>query len=130
MPRTHGYSKIGRRCYGKHDWGAKGRTNVIAALLGKALVAVTLFTCNIDSDVFHQWVECCLLPNIPQNCVIVMDNATFHKRHDTQLLIEQAGHIIEYLPPYSPDLNSIEKQWAKKKKLRRKLQCTIDELFK
>ena len=102
MPRTHGYSKIGRRCYGKHDWGAKGRTNVIAALLGKALVAVTLFTCNIDSDVFHQWVKCCLLPNIPQNCVIVMDNATFHKRHDTQLLIEQAGHIIEYLPPYSP----------------------------
>ena len=59
-----------------------------------------------------------------------MDNATFHKRYDTQLLIEKAGHIIEYLAPYSPDLNSIEKQWAKKKKLRRKLQCTIDELFK
>ena len=82
---------------------------------------MTLFTCNIDSDVFYQWVKCCLLPSIPKNCVIVMDNATFHKRYDTQLLIEKAGHIIEYLPPYSPDLNSIEKQWAKKKKLRRKL---------
>ena len=97
MPRTYGYSKIGRRCYAKHNWGAKGRTNVIAALLGKALVAVTLFTCNIDSDVFHQWVKCYLLPSIPKNCVIVMDNATFHKRYDTQLLIEKAGHIIEYL---------------------------------
>ena len=27
MPRTHGYSIKGQRCYGKHDWGAKGRTN-------------------------------------------------------------------------------------------------------
>jgi len=29
MPRTHGYSKVGQRCFGKHDWGAKGRTNVV-----------------------------------------------------------------------------------------------------
>ena len=35
MPRTHGYSKIGKRCFGKHDWGGKGRTNVIGALLDK-----------------------------------------------------------------------------------------------
>lgn len=29
MPRTHGYALKGERCYGKHDWGAKGRTNAI-----------------------------------------------------------------------------------------------------
>ncbi|GAO97724.1 hypothetical protein Cva_00363 [Caedimonas varicaedens] len=32
MPRTHGYSPKGKRCEGIHDWGAKGRTNVIGAL--------------------------------------------------------------------------------------------------
>ena len=37
MPRTHGYSLKGERCYGKHDWGAKGRTNAIGALVGKAI---------------------------------------------------------------------------------------------
>jgi len=26
--------------------------------------------------------------------------------------IKDAGHILEYLPPYSPDLNPIEKKWA------------------
>jgi transposase len=41
-----------------------------------------------------------------------MDNASFHKRQDIQEAITQAGHILEYLPPYSPDLNPIEKKWA------------------
>ena len=43
MPRTHGYALRGNRCYGKHDWGAKGRTNVIGALLGGALLTVSMF---------------------------------------------------------------------------------------
>jgi hypothetical protein len=33
MPRTHGYSMKGKRCYGTHDWGARGRTNAIGALI-------------------------------------------------------------------------------------------------
>ena len=49
MPRTHGYSDKGKRCYGKHNWGAKGRTNVIGALIDKVLFAVGLFTCNVDT---------------------------------------------------------------------------------
>ena len=31
--RSHGYSKVGERCLGQLDWGAKARTNVIGALL-------------------------------------------------------------------------------------------------
>jgi len=129
MPRTHGYSKVGKRCYGKQNWGAKGRTNVIAGLIGKTLIAVTLFSCNIDSDIFYAWVKNCLLLNIPSTAVLIMDNASFHKRKDIQQLIQNAGHIIEYLPPYSPDLNPIEHKWAEKKQQRRKLGCSIDELF-
>lgn len=34
MPRTHGYGPKGERVFGIHDWHAKGRTNVIGALLG------------------------------------------------------------------------------------------------
>ncbi|WP_425393766.1 hypothetical protein [Candidatus Arsenophonus triatominarum] len=32
-PRTHGYSPKGHRCFGLKNWGAKGRTNVIARRL-------------------------------------------------------------------------------------------------
>ena len=32
MPRTRGYAAKGERCYGVHDWNAKGRTNAIGAI--------------------------------------------------------------------------------------------------
>lgn len=54
---------------------------------------------------------------------IVIDNASFHKSKKIDDLIEQAGCELLYLPPYSPDLNPIEKYWHKlktqiKKKMR------------
>jgi hypothetical protein len=49
MPRRYSYAPIGQRCYGYMDWGAKGRTNVIGALLLGLLLTVTLFTGNINS---------------------------------------------------------------------------------
>jgi len=140
MPRTHGYAPRGKRCYGVSDWGAKGRTNVIGAMIGACLITVSLFDCNINSDVFHAWAEQDLLPKVPEGAVIVMvceadgatrrHNATFHKRFDTQAMIKNAGFILEYLPPYSPDLNPIEQKWAQAKAIRRKKQCSISNLFK
>ena len=108
MLRRHGYSQRGKRCYDVSDWGAKGRTNVIGALLGATLLTISMFTDNINSDIFHAWMEQDLIPKLPQKAVIVMDNAAFHKRQDTHELITQAGHDVEFLPPYSPDLNPIE----------------------
>ena len=48
-----------------------------------------------------------------------MDNAPFHKRADFQHIIEQQGHLLEFIPPYSPNLNPIEHKWAQAKALRR-----------
>lgn len=129
MPRTHGYSTQGKRCYGTHDWGAKGRTNAIGALMGKTLLTVSLFMSNVNTEIFSSWVEQDLLPKLPKNSVLIMDNASFHKGSSMQGKIKEAGHILEYLPPYSPDLNPIEKKWAHAKTIRRKERCSIDELF-
>ena len=89
MPRTHGYAVKGKRCFGTHDWQARGRINVIGALLGSALLTVGLFTGNINSDVFHGWLVDDLIPKLPLASVLVMDNATFHKRSDTKKSIRQ-----------------------------------------
>lgn len=129
MPRTHGYSLKGKRCYGKHDWGAKGRTNAIGALISNTLVGVGLLSGSVDTDVFTYWVKEFLIPNLHENTVIVMDNASFHKGKDMQKIIEDSGHILLYLPPYSPDLNPIEKKWAQAKQIRRSTHCSIDQLF-
>jgi len=129
-PRTHGYSPIGKRCYDVKDWHAKGRTNAIGAIIGFVLLTVCLFDCNINSDVFYAWLTEDLLPKAPPGSVIVMDNATFHKRNDMIQAIEKAGHIPEFLPPYSPDLNPIEHKWAEAKAKRKKERCSVNELFK
>ncbi|WP_369408574.1 transposase [Wolbachia endosymbiont of Atemnus politus] len=42
---------------------------------------------------------------------MVLDNASFHKSARTKNLIENVGCKILFLPPYSPDLNPIEKFW-------------------
>ncbi|MCX7068559.1 MAG: transposase [Methylococcales bacterium] len=68
-------------------------------------------------------------PKLPPNSVIVMDNASFHNRADSQQLIEHAGHLVEFLTPYSPDLNPIEHKWMQSKALRRQKACSIDDLF-
>ena len=129
MPRTHGYSLKGDRCYGVHDWGAKGRANVIGALLGSVLLTATIFQTTINTEIFNAWVIQDLIPKLPEETVVVMDNATFHKGKDMQEALEKAGHTLLYLPPYSPDLNPIEHKWAQAKSIRRKNQCYINDIF-
>jgi transposase len=43
---------------------------------------------------------------------VILDNATFDHGGRISQLIEAAGAQVVYLPPYSPDLNRIEKCWA------------------
>ena len=129
MPRTRGYAAKGERCYGVHDWNAKGRTNAIGAIANFVFLTLGLFESTINSDVFYAWLTQDLLPKVPAGAVIVMDNASFHKRQEMVTAINNAGCVLEFLPPYSPDLNPIEHKWAQAKAIRKKYRCSVDELF-
>ena len=67
--------------------------------------------------------------------IVVMDNLRAHKISGVAEAIVSAGACAVYLPPYSPDLNPIEKMWSKVKVFMRKwkvrMQClmawTIEE---
>ena len=84
---------------------------------------------TVNAAVFNGWLEAMLLPELTQPSVIIMDNAAFHKHPTTRALIEAAGHTLLYLPPYSPDLNPIEQRWAQLKALRRRTNCSPEELL-
>lgn len=102
--RHYGYATKGTPCIDTYNWQQNKQTNAIGAIYQNQLFAVGLYDCSINSDIFHHWVEHILLSELPVASIIVMDNATFHKRKDTQELIEKAGYHILWLPTYSPDL--------------------------
>ena len=126
--RSHGYSLKGTPCIDRYNWQAKKRTNVIGALYEKMLFALDTFEKNINSDIFYDWCKYTLIPSLKRKCVIVMDNASFHKR--VQRLLNRHGHRLLFLPPYSPDLNPIEKKWAQVKFLRQGwMENDLSKLF-
>ena len=129
-PRDLGYSEKGTRCYASKDWHSKGRVNAIGAICDFKILNVCLFDGNINSDVFYAWVTKELVFSLPQKAVIVLDNATFHKRSDCIEAIQKEGHDVLFLPPYCPDLNPIEKKWAQAKSIRKKHRCNPYELFR
>tara|TARA_B100001123_G_C14981941_1_gene895992 strand:+ start:396 stop:863 length:468 start_codon:yes stop_codon:yes gene_type:complete len=128
-PRNRGYSHIGKRCYGSHNWHEKGRKNVIGALLGNQLIAASFYETYVNADIVLSWTNDVLLPSLPEKSVIVLDNASFHKRQDFKDSIASQQHTLLYLPPYSPDLNPIEKKWAQIKSIRRKFKLSFEELY-
>lgn len=67
----------------------------------------------VDSLVFLAYLEQVLCPTLCEGDVVVMDNLPAHKVQSVRALIEARGARLIYLPPYSPDLNPIEKCWSK-----------------
>src|SRR5687768_3854648 len=81
------------------------------------------------AEVFSVYVQSVLVPTLRSGDVVVMDNLTAHKRPQIKRMIERAGAIVLYLPPYSPDLNPIEMIWSKVKALLRTIAArTVDAL--
>ena len=110
--RTHGWSQKGTRVYGEIHYDKRPRTGLLAGYLNHRLIAPLVFDGTCNTDLFNQWLDQFLCPNIKPGSVIVMDNATFHKSRTTQQLIQEVKCQTLFLPPYSPHLNPIEQVWA------------------
>ena len=79
MPRTHSHARLGSRCFGMHDWNARGQKSVIAGLSESSLIGCGTIESNIDTAVFNTWIEKILIPDLPENSVVIMDNASFYR---------------------------------------------------
>ena len=104
--------------------------SLIAARTSEGFKAYQLFkgTCNVQR--FNEWLEPPLCPQLKQTDSVIMDNAPWHKTLRTQTLITQTGAQLLYLPPYSPDLNPIEHDFANiKRRWQYKHQRTIEDII-
>jgi transposase len=73
------------------------------------------FQGTCDTKLFNVWLEQVLIPELKPGQVLILDNASFHKSVESKKLVEAAECKLLFLPPYSPDLNPIEKYWANMK---------------
>jgi len=89
---------------------------MISAYCNNKVFSTSIFQGTTDTNLFNVWVEQCLVPNLKKGQVVVMDNYVIHKSQKTKELIEDKGCFLKFLPPYSPDLNPIEKFFANLKK--------------
>jgi len=113
--RKYGYSKRGQRIIGKEYGRKMYRTNLVAGLANGKIVAEKLYKENTTHLLFEEWFEDELLPQIKKKAIIVLDNATFHREKVLLELAKKRKCHLLFLPPYSPDLNPIEKKWSNTK---------------
>ena len=115
MTRLRGRCKGGRRLYDSAPHGRWETTTMIAALGRAGPMAPMVIEGATDAAVFRAYVKHVLVPVLAAGQIVVLDNLGTHKNAEVRRLVEAAGATVWFLPPYSPDLNPIEKMWSKVK---------------
>ena len=129
ITKDRGWGKKGKPLRAKKSGKYYQRTNIIAGLNLNNPIAPMVFNGNCNTKLFESWVEQFLIKELKAGQVVIMDNAAFHKSQKTKELIESVGCKIIFLPPYSPDLNPIEKFWANMKRWIKDRIVEIGELY-
>ena len=119
--REYGYAPRGQQVFGQISGRKYQRCGIVAAKMGDRVLAPFQYNGTMDSSLFEFWFSHQLLPSLDEGTVIVMDNASFHSKRRLFSAAQNAGCKLLFLPPYSPELNPIEKFWACLKRFLRKI---------
>jgi transposase len=131
MTRLYGRAEKGARVVEAVPKDCGENISMLASLSFSGIEAPMTINGAVDSIIFKVYVEEVLCPSLKAGDIVIMDNLSVHKVKGIRELIEGCGAKLIYLPPYSPDLNPIEKCWSKiKTYLRRAKARTRTELEK
>jgi transposase len=101
--------------------------SILGAISTRGMGATMTIEAATDREIFLAYLDHCSCPKLRPGDVVVMDNLSSHKVKGVRERIEKCGATLLYLPPYSPDLNPIEKAWAKLKQLLRSAKARTKE---
>ena len=115
MTRLYARAKKGERACDYAPQGHWNTTTLVAALTAQGAVAPMVLDGPMDRASFEAWIAQVLIPALPPDAIVVMDNLSAHKSSAITQMLAAAGAMLWYLPPYGPDLNPIELMWSKVK---------------
>lgn len=127
MTRLYGRAKAGNRAVDDTPSGRWCTTTMISSVRLDGSTACMVVDGATTKDIFKAYVEQILLPTLREGDIVVLDNLSAHKNKEVVNLIESVGAEVWFLPPYSPDLNPIEKMWSKIKSILRTLKARTEK---
>lgn len=129
MTRAYARAIKHSRALDHAPYGHWNTTTLVAGITSQGPIAPMLLDGPMDALAFDAYLEHMLIPALPENAIVVMDNLPAHKVQGVKEKLEKAGVQLLYLPPYSPDFNPIELMWSKVKTFLRAAKArTVDEL--
>ena len=130
MARRYGRRQRGQRLRCGVPHGHYKAITFVCGLRLRGVVAPKAYDRAMTAETFEAWLEHCLLPNLEQGDIVVLDNLNLHKNPRVAAILAKKNCTVMYLPPYSPDFNPIEKAFSKLKAMLRKLaQRTVAGLI-
>ena len=113
--------------YRRYVYGLKGKAPIeqcnlfrgkhvsaIVAMTNEMVLDFNIVTGGVSTEIFDHFVITALLPQLQpfdglNPCsIVVLDNASIHHACNMLTHARDAGCLVYYLPPYSPDFNPIE----------------------
>ena len=107
------------------------RTSAIAMMSCEGILDVHVTRGTTDGETFIDFTLNNILPILqPFNgtnphSVLVMDNCSIHHVQEITAIIDEVGALLLFLPPYSPDFNSIELAFSKVKTVLKELETSM-----
>jgi transposase len=90
--------------------------SILPAYTINGYILTVMFKGSINGERFDEFVIEYVLPLctpfLGRNSVLVMDNASIHKSKRLVKACYQAGVLLQYLLPYSPDFNPIKESFG------------------
>ena len=129
MTRHYARSKTNERAVDSTPVNTPCSTTILSSVRLEGKTVYTIYRGGTTAERFSEYLKNTLLPTLSRNDIIVMDNMRSHHAKTVKEILDASGIRYLYLPPYSPDLNPIEKMWSKVKAYLRKLKIrTVSEL--
>jgi transposase len=129
MTRLYGRAPAGVRIQEATPESHWSVVTLIAGMRLTGMVAPMTISAATDGEIFRAYVEHFLVVALRPGDVVVMANLSSHKVPGGRERIAAAGAKLLYLPPYSPDLNPIEKAWSKIKQILRAAKARSEQLL-
>ena len=127
MTRSHARAPRGRRVYADVPGGHWKIVTILGAMDHRGMLATMTIEAATDREIFLAYLDEVLCPKLRPGHVLVMDNLSAHKVDGVRQRIEACGASLLYLPPYSPDLKSMEQTEARPESYRRTLRANAPQ---